>query len=111
METKVTDVDAAHDLVMDALCDAVRDIKHDWEQSIYENWYMEMDSADITIEVNNIDPEALPKKIGNSFDGGGCDGEHHGRCNRYCNEWHIEWTADLIKVENGFATYSVCQEN
>lgn len=67
-----------------------------WGARGYDSQYgYEIEDASTVICLKGIGHEVpLPEKIVIGYEGGGCDGEHGGRCRAYCHEWEVDvaWT-------------------
>lgn len=79
------------------------------ERGVHHQWHAELTSGVTLLYPNFCD--AVLTVIDGTYRGGGCDGEHRGRCTRACAEVEIDFRATLHKVEwtkEGFrATYTI----
>jgi hypothetical protein len=98
----------------DDLEDAIRDFVNEnsrWEDvgiGSYEfwgargndvRWVRELEDDTMSIRINDYSDDMLPYSVKVNVSGGGCDGEHGGRCNGNCAEWEMGVTALLLEVK------------
>lgn len=98
----VTDEDVASETVYDVLADKVEDLDHHWENHGYDEcprWGVELSEGEIEVDVSNFIPAVIPEKVCGTRKGGGCDGEHRGKCGSACKEWEVSWKAVLDRVD------------
>lgn len=108
------DEDDLHDRLCDLLAEV--DIEGGWTDvgiGSYEYWgfrgydsrlAVEIDAADTEIRVLEAPSDAtLPETIKVTYSGGGCDGEHSGRCKPCCTPWEAEvaWHLSERQVRDG----------
>jgi hypothetical protein len=114
---------AVLDILNDTLAD--EEIEGGWTDvgiGAYEYWGFRGTDSRMAVEVSDI-PRVIirlkgrdhvvplpDKKLKMSYSGGGCDGEHSGRCRGPCAEWDatIEW--EVVHQElRGTDLYVVCE--
>ena len=117
------DGSAVGDIVHDELCDA--EVEGGWTDvgiGAYEYWGARGYDSRMAVEVSDVPTVVvrlkgrdhvvpLPDKpIKVTYSGGGCDGEHPGRCRSACAEWDatVEWKV-VHQELRGTDLYLVCK--
>jgi hypothetical protein len=110
----VSDEYELHDRLHDLLSDADVDVYWDNDGiGSYEYWgavgydhgtdYATVDGGREVIGLVEGPADAELPTIETTTGGGGCDGEHRGRCRKACNEWSLDvrWVPGYREVRDG----------
>lgn len=78
--------------------------------SVHHDWCIEIDEeSHAVVAIPGAPADLALPELQTTESGGGCDGEHYGRCRRCCESWSIEvkWTPGHHEVRDGtlFAVY------
>lgn len=80
-------------------------------KGVDHRWEPELDTMTVQVVFKNA--ECIPVMGKSTKNGGGCDGEHSGRCCASCSEYEVEYQIELESIKRGekpgdrTATYSV----
>jgi hypothetical protein len=108
------DEDELHDRLSELLADV--DVDGGWvdngigpyeywgDRGVHHDWGVELDIESIDVRILEAPSDAvMPEELRLSYSGGGCDGEHRGRCKPCCREWEVDvvWCPAARNVREG----------
>ncbi len=70
----------------------------------HTDWHVDAEDAYVDLTIKGAPQNVVLPEIPVRHDGGGCDGEHNGRCKALCWEWELDllWKPKIIKrLDNG----------
>lgn len=84
------------------------------QRGVDHRWEPEIETGSVWVQFP-ANMAIIPTKVKGTYEGGGCDGEHRGRCTRQCAEVTVEFAATLFQLIPGdkgtfVAEYSIEQD-